>query len=143
MSVFWDSSALIHLFCDQGNTQAAEKFFVVNPKMIVWWGSIAECVSAISRLERESHLNETQATLACKRLTEFRKVWFEVCPVEHLLQKAVRLLRVHALRSADAFQLAAALCANADRVSGLSVLSFDKKLLGAASREGLTVADSF
>ena len=143
MAVFWDSSALVHLLCDQGQTARAQLFIESQPKVIAWWGSVAECHSAVCRLERDRQLTEQQGDNARTRLAALRKGWAEVVPSEPLLQKTVRLLRTHALRTADALQLAAALVANADRVDPIGFLAFDAKLQSSASKEGLRVLTGF
>ena len=53
--------------------------------------------------------------------------------------RALRLLRVHSLRAADAFPLAAALVAFAERTTGRHFLTGDSRLGAAALAEGFTV----
>jgi predicted nucleic acid-binding protein len=52
---------------------------------------------------------------------------------------ADRLLRVHPLRAADAFQLAAAISAIEERPSSLWLVTLDRGLAQAAEREGFKV----
>jgi hypothetical protein len=54
---------------------------------------------------------------------------------------AERLLRVHALRSADSLQLAAAITAADHNPSTLELVCLDDRLTAAARREGFTVTD--
>jgi hypothetical protein len=56
--------------------------------------------------------------------------------VESLRDTAERLLAVHPLRAADAFQLAAALGWCGGRPSGHAVVALAARLRDAASREG-------
>jgi hypothetical protein len=49
---------------------------------------------------------------------------------------ARRVLRVHALRAADALQLAAALLVSEGNPGSLEVVTLDDRLLDAARREG-------
>jgi len=51
----------------------------------------------------------------------------------------VRLLRIHPLRAADAFQLAAALVACEERPAGFSFLTGDERLGEAAENEGFAL----
>jgi hypothetical protein len=67
-------------------------------------------------------------------LRALRNGWIEVAPSEEVRQQAQRLLRVHALRAAEAFQLAAALMW-AGRSSDATLVTFDKRLALAASLE--------
>ena len=64
------------------------------------------CASAISRLEREGALDETAAIEAFDRLRRLSGAWHEVEPGDPVREAAVRFLRVHPLRAADALQLA-------------------------------------
>ena len=56
-----------------------------------------------------------------------------------LRRNAVRLLRVHSLRAADALQLGAALAAAEDQPASLRLVTLDGQLAQAAQREGFTV----
>jgi len=59
-----------------------------------------------------------------------------VSPTEEVRRRAIRLFRVHPLRSADAVQLAAALIAAKEDPSSLAFVSCDQQLRLAAEREG-------
>ena len=50
------------------------------------------------------------------------------------------MLRVHALRAADALQLAAALLASDEEPAGLDIVTLDSRLADAARREGFRVS---
>ncbi|NIQ55185.1 MAG: PIN domain-containing protein, partial [Gammaproteobacteria bacterium] len=64
--------------------------------------------------------------------------WLEVLPSEEVRDHAARLLRVHALKAADAFQLGAArVWAGAS--SGAELVTFDERLALAARLEGFGV----
>jgi len=52
---------------------------------------------------------------------------------------AIRLLRVHPLRTADALQLGAAIVAAEDHPATLPLLTLDDRLAQAAEREGFAV----
>ncbi len=53
----------------------------------------------------------------------------------------MRLLRVHPLRAADAFQLAAAIAAADESPRSLPFVTFDSRLARAAEREGFPVIE--
>ena len=59
-------------------------------------------------------------------------------PVEAARIAARRLLRVHALRAADALQLAAAVVASEGDPRSLEIVTLDDRLMDAARREGFT-----
>ncbi|HET6470416.1 MAG TPA: hypothetical protein VFG38_01165 [Pseudomonadales bacterium] len=52
---------------------------------------------------------------------------------------AERIVRVHVLRAADAFQLAAALTAAVGDPSSVEFVSLDERLIEAAAREGFAI----
>ena len=65
--------------------------------------------------------------------------WHEVAAASGVRTFAVRLLRTHPLRAADALQLAAALALRQAGLAGLSFLTADARLAEAAEIEGLSV----
>jgi predicted nucleic acid-binding protein len=62
-----------------------------------------------------------------------------VQPVTAVRQTAIRLLRVHPLRTADALQLGAAIVAAEDHPATLPLGTLDERLAQAAEREGFAV----
>jgi predicted nucleic acid-binding protein len=58
-----------------------------------------------------------------------------------LRQTAIRLLRVHGLRGADALQLGAALAVAEDQPASFRVVTLDDRLGQAAEREGFRVVN--
>jgi predicted nucleic acid-binding protein len=68
--------------------------------------------------------------------------WTEVQPSELLRTTAERLLAVHGLRAADAFQLAAALHWCQRQTTNKELVSFDTRLRDAAYKEGFTILPS-
>ena len=107
--------------------------------MLVWWATEVECVSAIARLERDGDLASDAALEALERLDGLAAGWHEIQPVETARRTARRLLRVHALRAADALQLAAAIVASEGHPGSLEVVSLDDRLIAVARREGFPV----
>ena len=75
--------------------------------MTVWWATEVECASAIVRLERDEALDDTAATQAFHRLRQLAQTSHEVDAGDPIREAAVRFLRMHPLRAADALQLAA------------------------------------
>lgn len=109
--------------------------------MLVWWATEGECASAIVRLEREGALDELAVTQAFERLKQLAGAWHEVDPSDAVREAAVRFLRVHPLRTADALQLAAAFVAAERRPASLDVITLDNRLAAAARKEGFVLAD--
>jgi predicted nucleic acid-binding protein len=100
--------------------------------MLVWWGSEVECVSALAQLERADVLDAKAVSIASERLKQLADGWHEVEPSDILRESAVRFLRVHPLRVADALQLAAAFMAAERRPASLQVVTLDERLADAA-----------
>ena len=138
---FWDSSALVPLLVEEDTTKRLQALYQPDVGLLVWWGSIVECASAISRLERETNLTTRQASRSLNRLEAMTTTWNEVAPSERVRRAATRLLRVHSLRAADALQLAAAFVASEERPRTLQVVCLDERLALAAQREGFEVID--
>ncbi len=107
--------------------------------VLVWWGTRVECESAIARLERDRKLRPRSAATARGRLARFAATWQEVQPSESLREYALRLLRAHELRAADALQLAAGVAAAEGRPTTLAFVCLDGRLAEAAEREGFPV----
>ncbi len=107
--------------------------------MLVWWGSEVECISALVRLERRAALDGKEIALATERLKQLANGWHEIEPSEIVRESAVRFLRVHPLRAADALQLAAAFTAAERRPASLRVVTLDERLADAARKEGFAL----
>jgi uncharacterized protein len=138
---FWDSSAIVPLLVEEASSPAVLAAYIRDPEVVVWWATEVECVSALARLEQEGRLTTPALSEALERLDELARAWHEVQPGERSRQVAIRLLRVHGLRAADAFQLAAAIVAAEDQPGSLPVVTLDGRLAGAAEREGFRVVD--
>ncbi len=134
---FWDSSALVPLLLAQPRTERAKRLLEEDGEPVVWWGSAVDCASSIARLYRDGHLSGRDEQAARALLESLRSSWFEVQPGDGVREQALRLLRLHPLRAADALQLAAALeWAGAPPDGGF--VTFDDRLREAAQREGFT-----
>lgn len=136
---FWDSSAIVPLVVDEPASVAALAEYRRDPEQAVWWATEVECVSALARLEREGSLDAAGVRDALERLAWLASAWLEVQPVERARRIAARLLRVHPLRAADAFQLSAALILAEDEPASVEVVTLDDRLAQAAEREGCRV----
>lgn len=132
---FWDSSALVPLVLQQPQTKLVRQWLEEDDELVVWWGSSVECASVIARLHRDGHLSAPAERDARSLLDVLRKSWFEVQPGDAVREQALRLLRVHSLRAADALQLAAAMEWAGTPPEG-GFVTLDDRLLEAARREG-------
>ena len=136
---FWDSSALVPLCLQQPRTAEAVAALRADREMTVWWASPVECASAIARLHRDGHLGGKEEREARALLDELSRSWFEIRLGDAIREQAMRLLRIHTLRAADALQLAAALEWSGSPASGAFV-TFDDRLLEVALREGFSAS---
>ena len=136
---FWDSSAIVPLTVAEARTEALLETAAGDPVMCVWWATEIECVSALSRLERDEALTAGAITIALDRLDRLAEGWNEVQPTATVRVTARRLLRVHALRAANSLQLAAAVVASEGLPASLNVVTLDERLASAARREGFPV----
>jgi len=136
---FWDTSAVVPLCVVEPATPQVRRLADADPSLVVWWGTRTECVSALSRRRRDGQLAAQAEQRARRVLSVLAAEWSELLPSEPLRLRAERLLGVHALRAADALQLAAALVwARGDTATHMLV-SFDERLREAARREGFQV----
>ena len=133
---FWDSSAVIPLCVAEPRSANARDLLEGDPAVAVWWATRTECLSALTRRMREGELAPAGYRAARRVLAALVETWVELLPSEALRANAERLLAVHALRAADAFQLAAALAWCGSRPAGHGIVTLDRRLRDAASREG-------
>lgn len=136
---FWDASAIVPLLVEQPASAAADAEIAADPGVIIWWATPVECASAIARLLHEDAVAERELAVAHASLAALQSVWFEVQPSRALRDRAIRLLRVHDLHTADALQLAAAL--EWSESAEAELLTFDRRLATAARREGFSVPE--
>jgi uncharacterized protein len=135
---FWDSSAVLPLLVRETNTERVGALVAEDPELIVSWTTPVECASALARLRRNGGIDVAGESAVLAVLRELGEEWSEVQPVAPVRHMAMRLLRTHPLRAADALQLAAAL-AWAARPAGDVFITLDDRLATAAALEGFTV----
>ena len=133
---FWDSSALVPLLVAEASTDELLALYHSDEEVLVWWGTIVECASAVARLEREGALGEEATAEAAQRLDSLAASWHRIVATDVIAEQAMRFLRVHDLRAADSLQLAAAVVAADNRPSTLEFVCRDQRLTRAAAREG-------
>lgn len=136
---FWDSSALVPLLVTEATSELRKHQYDADPWAVVWFGTLVEIESSLVRRQREGQLPAEVERAARNRLTEITKQWTEVIPTAEVRARAIRLLRVHQLRAAAAFQLAAALIFCREQPQHLPFLTADQRLRDAASLEGFPV----
>ncbi len=133
---FWDTSAIVPLCVSEPVTPDVRGLASGDPALVVWWATRTECVSAFARRRREGLLAANAERQARRVLLALAAEWSEVLPADPVRERAERLLGVHPLRAADAFQLAAALVWSRGETRACTIVSFDARMRAAADREG-------
>ncbi|MFN2541316.1 MAG: type II toxin-antitoxin system VapC family toxin [Chthoniobacterales bacterium] len=136
MVIYWDASPIIALLAGEPAAASYRRF--QNERIVTWWGTSLECISAIAR----RHLEGADAAIVAesyRRLHAMRDGWQEVHASESLHRTAVRLLKTHPLRAGDALQLGAALIASGFEPHSARFLTQDVRLKEAAEREGFVI----
>lgn len=136
---FWDTSAIVPLCVTEPATATVRQITDADPSLVVWWASRTECISAFARRRREGYLSVSTESRAGELLAVLSAAWSEIQPSDSLRSRAERLLGVHPLRAADAFQLAAALLWSQGETRGHHFVSFDQRLRTAAAQEGFSI----
>lgn len=139
MVTFWDTSAIIPLTLVEPATDDVRPVLELDPSMAVWWATRIECVSAMNRRLRDEPDAKASVRDALQLVAALAKEWTEVAPTEALRKRAERLLAVHAIRAADALQLAAAMVWARDDPADRGFVCLDERLRNAAGREGFRV----
>ncbi|HVA87504.1 MAG TPA: hypothetical protein VNF73_14455, partial [Candidatus Saccharimonadales bacterium] len=75
---FWDSSAIVPLLVAESSSAAVMREYELDPEVVAWWATEAECVSALARLEREGSLTSPSMVEGLQRLDGLVKAWREV-----------------------------------------------------------------
>lgn len=136
---YWDTAALVPLFIDQPHSPAAQEIFADDSETILAWATWVEYESALQRARREAILDQEGVAVARESFALVRESAVEIQPSEELRARAIRLLAEHALRAADALQLASALMWTGENPSGSGFVSFDDRLRQCAESEGFTI----
>jgi predicted nucleic acid-binding protein len=108
---------------------------------VVWWATVVEVYSAISRLYRDGAIDAGERDGAIARLSILNGNWKEILPEDSLRALATKILDMYALKAADSLQLAAALTWCQERPAHRSFICADKKLSHAAKGTGFRVIE--
>lgn len=136
---FWDSSAITPLLVVEADSLLREQQLAADSDMLVWFGTLAEVESSLARRKRHGELPPEAERRARRHFDELSAHWTEISPTNEVRARAIRLLRVHPLRAADAFQLAAALIFCREQPQHLPFLTADQRLHTAANLEGFPI----
>lgn len=138
---FWDTSALLPILLDEPATPVARALLAQDPGVCVWSLTEVEAYSALRRRTRATPpLDVSAFEIARARLDRLAATWRIVPDLISVHGHARRLLDVHALKAADALQLAAAWVFHDGAIAGKPFVSFDALLAQAAASEGFRVS---
>ena len=136
---FWDSPALVPSSSSNQSLQRSSDGLLRTRPSLHGTLTPVELVAALRRLVRDGALVERAAREAEEVVRDLIARAHIVSDVERVKALTIRVLRVHALRAADALQLGAALAWSDGHTEGAILHTFDKRLAEAASREGFRV----
>jgi uncharacterized protein len=135
---YWDASAVVPLCVDE-ETSVRLRDLAGRVGIVTWCLTPLEVASAIERRAREGAPADSR-TAAFENLQKIREAWSEITAIGAVVERSLRLLATHALRAADAAQLAAGLVACEDQPKSHVFVSNDDRLSSAASLEGFSLA---
>jgi predicted nucleic acid-binding protein len=146
IAVYLESSALVKRYAKERGTNYVIGLMRPSARNVIYSAKITEVEVCAALARRRKGLTIT-ANQATKSISRFRRVFarrfFTADLTDVVVNEAVRLSDIYALRGYDAVQLATALVANRKRLGdGLKHLVFvsaDAELNNAAQTEGLTV----
>ncbi len=136
---FWDTSALVPLVVEEAASKACRKLLRDKATVAVWALTRTEMTSAVWRRARSGDLELAAMPRVLARIAALASQWSEVVDLELVRDRADRLLGQHALRAADALQLAAALVLTRERPRNQELVTGDGDLANASIMEGFRV----
>ena len=143
---YFDSSALVKRYSFENGTKFVIELMRPSAKNRFYSAKIseAEVCATISRKRKSGNLSIISSNKAHKRFRRnFSGNFNRLDLTDSVINEAVRLTEIHALRGYDAVQLATALIANRRRLNDgllpLTLVSADNELNKAAQAEGLAV----
>lgn len=136
---FWDTSALVPLVVEEAPSTACRRLLRDKATIAVWALTRTEMTSAVWRRRRAGDLEASAMQRVLERIAALAAHWTEITDLDLVRDRAERLLGQHALRSADALQLAAALVLTRERPRNHDLVTADGDLACAAISEGFRV----
>jgi uncharacterized protein len=136
---FWDTSAIVPLLVDEPSSPQTRELAADGTEIAVWWATLVECIAALARRERQGELEADQVSLARTTLRALASHWIEITPSDRIRGIAQRIVTFHEIRTAGAFQLAAAMAASDEDPETVAIVTLDERLALAARREGFRV----
>lgn len=136
---FFDTSAIIPLYCNQVMSVESRKIRRQFKKPVIWWGTHVEVNSGLDRLLRDAILTRSQLQIALQKWEKFYSQAHIIKPEDNILEIASTLPSVYNLRALDSFQLAAALVWCKEKPKNRPFICADRRLGEAARGAGFDV----
>jgi hypothetical protein len=136
---FWDSSALIPLLVHEEASDAMRSILSDDPRIAASVITPIEIESALWRRRHHDEMDAEQHMAAEEMFAELTASWSEIADIISAQRIALDLLSRHALRAADAIQLATAIVASDATAASLPFITLDRELGAAARAEGFAV----
>ncbi|HEV2855448.1 MAG TPA: PIN domain-containing protein [Thermoanaerobaculia bacterium] len=136
---FWDSSALVALAVLEPSSGKLETLLRRDSELALWWGAPLEGMSVLLAAQKQERISPSDFHKARLVLEHLRMRAYEIQPSEEVRARALRILSLHPLRVAAAWELAAALIWCRERTNRADFVSVDEPLRLAAVLEGFRV----
>ena len=142
-SYFLDSSALVKAYRQEAGTNKVVPLLEGIDQLVIACLTHVEVAATLVRRGRETPLSMVDISDLLSTLNEDITQCFEIIELtKPLVRTAVEMARKHALRGADALQLACALWARTERgFTDLIMVGSDRELNTAAQAEGFVIVD--
>jgi hypothetical protein len=96
---FWDASAIIPLCVDEQPTKTVQEIAKKDGAIVVWWGTLVECYSAVAHMRRDGSLSASEHSEVLTVLSELAESWTEIEPSDDIRDITRRLLQNYPLRA--------------------------------------------
>jgi predicted nucleic acid-binding protein len=136
---YWDASALLPILIEEPGTELVRDALREDGEICTWGLTRVELASAIERRARQGRISPSERRALLHDADDLVSQCHEVIDLIAIRRRAAALLARHALRAADAVQLAAALSVADPDPDSLGFVCLDRRLADAASREGMRV----
>lgn len=136
---YWDASALVPLFHQETGSDLVRQWLQEDPVVATWALTRLEVASAVERAARQGVLSFDERRRALAWLDRLAEGWTEVMDLGAVRRRALGLIARHAVKAADAAQLASALLMAESAPSSFAMVCLDRRLAEAADREGIRI----
>ena len=132
--IYWDASAVLSVLIKDSHSETAQRWIKKTGLHLLSTLAYAEVISVLDRMERDNFLTRILLQSAYQELLEGPWRFLNVCPARDQMDS---LRGKYALRGADFWHLALARTLR-EEIPELIFMSFDRKLLDGAEKEGFS-----